>query len=346
MAVHDLSRRRALGVMGGAAALAAMGPMARAQASTMTLGTWGGDYQQLLQTHIITPFLDPQGVNVQFDVANAPPRKNKMLAERRLPSGTLDVVGFSDIDMFEMQSMGLLADLDTGRFPNSGRIIEPLRKSYAAPHILSGLVIVYNPEHADPHSWADMWDPQYAGRVGFADGLFVQHLMAATLAAGGTPSDLTPGKEKLMELREMGEVRVYPSNEAVAEGFQNGEIWMTPMWRARAFQWSNAGIPVTNRAPAEGATPILFEFGIPANAPNPDAAYAFLDAMLEADAQAGFAESMGYVPVVDNSPLPEELALALEFSAEEQANFILPDYEYLAENNEDFRRWWQREFLA
>ena len=338
------TRRRVMGTMAGAAALAAWGP-ARAQGMTAVVGTWGGDYQNLLQQNIVEPLLAPQGVEVQYDVANAPPRKNKMLAERRLPTGTMDIVGFSDIDMYEMYLTGALKELDPSRFPNSENLIPALRKPYAAPHIYSGLVIVYNPEHGEPTSWADLWDDAYAGRVGFADGLYVQHLIAAALSHGGSMSDFEPGKAALMELKERG-ARVYPSNEAVAQALQTGEIWVTPMWRARSYQWSSAGIPVRDAAPAEGTVPILFEFAIPANAPDENAAYAFLNAMLAPEAQAAFAETMGYVPTVQNAPLPDALQPVLTFTEEEQANFQLPNYDYIAENNADFREWWQREFLA
>ena len=341
------SRRQALTMLGGTAAFAAMGPLAaRAQSMTAVVGTWGGDYQNLLQENIVTPILEPRGVTIQYDVASAPPRKNKMFAERRLPRGSLDIVAFSDIDMFEMSLTGLLEELDEDQFPNSANIIPALRKSFAAPHIFSGLALVYNPEHANPQSWADMWDPAYAGRVGFADGLYVQHLTAATLAAGGNVSDLEPGKEMLMRLRDNGGANVYPSNEAVAQALQTGEIWMTPMWRARSFQWANDGIPVRDIVPTEGTTPISFEFGIPVNAPNKEAAYAFLDAMLEPEAQDRFADSMGYVPVVNNAPLSDDLEAVLTFTEEEQKRFFTPDYEYIAENNDQFRNWWTREFLA
>ena len=338
------TRRTALGGLAGTAALAAFGP-ARAQGMTAVVGTWGGDYQNLLQRNIVDPILAPEGVEVQYDVANAPPRKNKMMAERRLPSGTMDIVGFSDIDMYEMQLAGSLRELDPSRFPNAANLIPALEKPYAAPHIYSGLVIVYNPEHGEPTSWADLWGEDYAGRVGFADGLYVQHLIAAALSHGGGMSDFEPGKAALLELKERG-ARVYPSNEAVAQALQTGEIWATPMWRARSYQWAGAGIPVRDVAPAEGTVPILFEFAIPANAPSEDAAYAFLDAMLASEAQAAFAETMGYVPTVTNAPLPDALQPVLTFTEAEQANFQLPDYDYIAQNNADFREWWQREFLS
>jgi putative spermidine/putrescine transport system substrate-binding protein len=343
----EIGRRGLLAGAGALAGAAAMGGprMAWAQRRTAVVGTWGGDYQNLLDANIVRPLLAPQNVEVQYDVANAPPRKNKLLAERRLPRGTLDIACLSDIDMYEMSLTGVLEDLDTSKFPNSLNLIPALSKRYAAPHIYSGLVIVYNPQHAEPKSWADLWDSRYAGRIGFADGLYVQHIKAAAFTAGGGRSDFEPGKAKLMELKRTG-AKVYPSNEAVAQALQTGEIWITPMWRARAFQWANAGIPVKDVAPSEGVVPILFEMAVPKNSQNKDAAYAFLNAMLDPRAQAGFAEKMGYVPTVTNAPLPANLETALSFTAAEQQNFVVPDYEYIAANNNSLREWWQREFLG
>lgn len=340
-----LTRRHALALMGGSAALAATPFSALAQSKQAVIGTWGGDYRNLLESNIVEPIMVPEGWEVLYDIANAPPRKNKLLAERRLPTGTLDVACFSDIDMYEMSLTGVLADLDTAKMPNAANLIPALQKSYAAPHIYSGLVIVYNPEHASPTSWNDLWNPDYEGKVGFADGLYVQNIAAAALTNGGDRSNFEPGFSKLMELKEMG-ARVYPSNEAVAQALNSGEIWMVPMWRARAFQWASAGIPVTDIAPSEGVTPIVFEMAIPANAPHADGGYAFLDAMLAPSAQDRFAETMGYVPTVTNAPLPAELEKKLTFTPEEQAKFILPNYEYIAANNNDLREWWQREFLG
>src|SRR5260370_1263305 len=123
--------------------------------------------------------------------------------------------------------------------------------------------------------------------------------------AGGTPSDFEPGKKKLREFKKLG-VRVLPSNEAMAQALQSGEVWITPMWRARCVQWQNAGIPVANVAPAEGAIPILFEFGVPKNPPHKQGADPFLHASLEPAAQIGFAQKMGYAPTVANAQLPPE----------------------------------------
>ena len=247
--------------------------------------------------------------------------------------------------MYDISLSGALETLDESKVSNLKNAVAALRHAYAVPHIYSGMVLVYNPAHAQPKAYADLWDEKYRGKVGLVDLLFTQILIVATVAAGGTPSDFEPGKKKLIELKKLG-VRVLPSNEAMAQALQSGEVWITPMWRARCVQWQNAGIPVANVAPAEGAIPILFEFGVPKNAPDKEGAYAFLNASLEPAAQIGFAQKMGYAPTVANAQLPPEQAEKLMFSAAEQAKLVKTDYDYVAKEYQNLKQWWDREFLA
>lgn len=341
-----LTRR---GFTAGAASLAGAAALgfgrAHAQTGATIVGTWGGDYQNLLDANIVKPLLEPKGVTVQWDVAAQGPRKNKLIAERRLPRGTMDIACLSDVDMYDISLSGALETIDEGKVPNLKNAVTTLRKPYSVPHIYSGMVVVYNPNNAQPKSYADMWDEKYRGKVGVVDLLHTQIFMAATLAAGGQLSDFEPGKKRLLELKKLG-VRVLPTNEAMAQALQSGEVWITPMWRARAIQWQNAGIPVTNVAPSEGAIPIVFDFGVPKNAPNKDGAYAWLNASLEPQAQIGFAQKMGYAPTVTNAQLPPELAQKLTFSAAEQANLKTPDYAYVSKEYQALKQWWDREFLA
>ncbi len=51
-----------------------------------------------------------KGVTVQWDVAAQDPRKNKLIAERRLPSGTLDIACLCDVDMYRHLAVGRARD--------------------------------------------------------------------------------------------------------------------------------------------------------------------------------------------------------------------------------------------
>ena len=338
------SRREFL-TAAGAAALAAGLPSPAFAKGQVIVGTWGGDYQALLTANFEKPVLGPKGIEVVHDVGNAPPRKTKLIAERQSRRGTTDVSCLSDIDMFEMAQQGFFDDVDMAKVPNAKNVIKQLQKKYAIPHIYSGKVIVFNPAKMNVKSYAELWDPKYKGRIGFADGLYMQVIESAALINGGSMTNFEPGKAKLAELKA-NDPKVYPSNEALAAALKSEEVWATIMWRARGFMWKKAGIPLTTVAPTEGATPIIFEAAVPKNAQNKDNAWAYLDAMLDPGGQVLFADKMGYVPTVTNAKLPDDLAKEIGFTEAEQAKFNTPDYDYIAKNNAQLLEWWNKSFKA
>ena len=347
---RSFSRRQLLAssglAMGGLALSASRLGAQSLSCSEVFVGTWGGDYQDLLIANFEKRVLGQRKVEVSHDVGNAPPRKTKLLTERNSRKGTMDVALLSETDMYELYKQGVFEELDYSKLKNAANIIPALRRSYSIPHIYSGKVILYNPAKVTPAptSYADLWNPKYKGRVGFADGLYAQIFESAAIINGGSPTNiLEPGKAKLAELKKL-DPKVYPSNEALATALKSEEVWLTIMWRARGVQWKNAGIGIEMAVPKEGATPIIFEAAIPKNAPNKDCAYAYLDAMLEAQGQVGFAAKMGYVPTVTNAKLDEKLDKDLSFTAEEQKKFIIPDLETVAKNNAAMLDWWNQHF--
>lgn len=345
-----ISRRGALAA--GAAAFAAAsagmpGRAARAQAKQVVVGTWGGDYGELLRQNIDVPLMQPQGVEVLQDVANADPRKTKMLAERQARRGTFDVSCLSDTDMHMMAQQNTLDALDAAKLPRAGSVVAGLRKPYAVPHIYSALVLLYNPDKVatPPKGFADMWDPKYRGRVGFSDILYSTNTFAAAVAGGGGFSDYEPAKRKLMELRSL-DAKIYPSNEALAAALKGEEVWLTPMWLARGYMWQKAGIPLRHVVPAEGAYAIVFEAAVPRNSRNKDNAYAYLNAMLQPQAQTAFADRMGYLPTVTDAALPPAIAERISLNEADQARLRAPDYDYLLRAHGDILDFWNKQFKA
>ena len=85
---------------------------AHAQSGRVVVGTWGGDYARLLAKNVEDPILKPKGFEVAQDQANEPPRRTKMLAEKRLPRGTTDIQGLSAAEMYEMNEAGVAEPID------------------------------------------------------------------------------------------------------------------------------------------------------------------------------------------------------------------------------------------
>jgi putative spermidine/putrescine transport system substrate-binding protein len=334
-----INRRTALT---GAAALAAV-PAGAQDNKKVIVGTWGGDYSRLLTKNIDSLMKGWECVHAE---ENAPPRKTKMLAEKALRRGTVDVNGFSSTDMYELSQQGVVEPLDYDKMPNAKNLMPAMKYPYGIGHIYSGKVVLYNPKMMDaPSGFADTLDPKNGAKLGIIDIQYQYTMMAAALASGGSMSNFDPGKERLIACKKAG-ARIYPSNEAFAQALKTEEIARGIMWKARAVQWQNAGINVKTVAPKEGVPMYVSGFVVPKNAPNKAGAYAWLDAMMAPPAQENFAVDMGYNPTVTNAKVPKETQERIGFTEEEQKRLKDLDYAYVANNDSAFQDWWNKSFKA
>jgi putative spermidine/putrescine transport system substrate-binding protein len=344
---RPISRRK---VLQGAGALAAAGAAAlpigaAAQAKgKVVVGTWGGDYARLLNKNIEQPILIKDGWEVIQDQAGDPERRSKMLAERRLPRGTTDVQGLSALNMFQMHDAGVVDAIDYGKLKNTANLLASMKYPYGVGHIYSGKVGVYNPKliEAAPKSYKDIFDPKNGSKLGIIDIQYQYTLVCAALAAGGKVNDLESGKKLLLECKKTG-LRIYPTNEAFAQGLKTEEFATGVMWKARVVQWQNAGINVQAIVPSEGALAYVSGFVIPKNAPNKAGSYAYLDAMLEKSAQEAFAVDMGYNPTVTNAVVAPDLNQRIGFTPDEVKALVDLDYGYMTQNDVALKEWWDKE---
>jgi putative spermidine/putrescine transport system substrate-binding protein len=340
--MHRLTRRSALS---GAAALPLIGRGAAAQpAGRIVVGTWGGDYARLLRKNVEEPFLVSKGWEVVQDQAGDAPRRAKMVAERRLPRGTVDIQGLSAANIYEMGEAGVAEPIDYSRLKNAPNIIPAMRYPFGVGHIYSGKVVLFNPKLVErPAGFRACLDPRHGSKIGIIDIQYQFVMVSAALAAGGSVSNIEPGKALLLEAKKAG-ARVYPTNEAFAQAMKTEEIALGLMWKARGVQWQDAGIPVRMIAPVEGVPMYVSGFAIQKNAPNKAGAYAYMDAMLEKAAQEAFAIDMGYNPTVTNAVVAPDLQTRIGFTEEEKSRLVDLDYAYLARENAAMKEWWDKVF--
>jgi putative spermidine/putrescine transport system substrate-binding protein len=337
-------------VLQGAAASAGIGlaglpQTAAAQAKgKVVVGTWGGDYARLLTKNVETPILIKDGWEVVQDQAGDPQRRSKMLAEQRLPRGTTDVQGLSALNMFQMHDAGTVLPIDYSKLKNAGNLLPSMKYPYGVGHIYSGKVGVFNPKMISlaPKSYKDVFDPKHGNKLGLIDIQYQYTIVCAALAAGGSINNLEPGKKLLLECKKAG-MRMYPTNEAFAQGLKSEEFGIGVMWKARVVQWQNAGIPVEAVAPTEGTLAYVSGFVIPKNAPNKDGAYAYLDAMLAQSAQEAFAVDMGYNPTVTNATVAADLNTRIGFTPDEIKKLVDLDYDHMNKNDVALKEWWDKE---
>jgi putative spermidine/putrescine transport system substrate-binding protein len=338
--------RRALAAAMSAASAGLPRPSA-AQAESVVVGSWEGDFGRILQQSVDVPLARPARLMSVQDLAPPSIRRAELIAERRHRRGSVDLAGLPDVDMFELARMELFEPVPEARVRRLRFVLPALRLPYAVPQLYSVRVILYNPEKVDPppRRYAELWESRFAGRIGLLDELAVQYVETAALAGGGSVSDFGPAWERLREWKRMG-ARVYGPPSHLRDALKSGEVWATVGWLAQGYLWQKEGVPVRHAVPEEGATSITYEWAVPRNAVNKDGAWRYCSLLLEREAQIAFAARLGYLPVVADVTLPEALESRINLTEAERSRVLRPDFAYLAANARAVRAFWNGDFKA
>src|SRR5260370_18444133 len=167
--------------------------------------------------------------------------------------------------------------------------------------------LTYNPDtiKTPPTSWADLWKPEFKGKVGITN-LNSTHgtgwLVEIAKMHGGSEANVDPDFKALEALKpNLAAVAANPG--ALATLFQQGQIDISP-GNFNAIQILKArGVPVEFVAPKEGAIGFKTTIHIVKNTANPDLAFALIEAALSPEVQKTLMESP-YLIVPTNTKVP------------------------------------------
>ncbi len=98
-------------------------------------------------------------------------------------------------------------------------------------------------------------------------------------------------------LEDMKQVRtIYGHYDQMAQLVASGEIWLADADDGGARQAKAKGLPIEIAYPAEGLTAWYDGPCVVAQAPHPEAAYAFINHMMSPEIQARLPKELGYAP--------------------------------------------------
>lgn len=158
--------------------------------------------------------------------------------------------------------------------------------------------IIYNTEAvaSPPTSWADLFDPGYAGRVSIDGGTWLTPLAEAAMAIGiddpMAMSDQQVEEAKAFLIDHRDQFRSFAESDADKFNlFKSGEIVIADGGRGSAAQLEAAGQPVEWVAPKEGAMAWVCGLAISSDAENVPAAYKLINYFVSPQAQAMIARA-------------------------------------------------------
>jgi spermidine/putrescine-binding protein len=230
------------------------------------------------------------GIKVNRDEYSS---NEEMYAKISAGGTNYDLVQPTDYIVSLMVRQNLLQKLDHSKLPILANLspnyvnleFDP-GNEYTLPYQAGTDAIVYNADKVKtvPKSWADLWNPEYAGRMVFLDDSRVT--IGFTLLTLGfdpnttDPAQLDQAKTKLAQL--VPNVKLFDS-DSPKTALIAGDVDLGMTWTGEAFLAQQENPSIKYVYPTEGAILWQDNWAIPAGAPHLDAVYAWLNYTMQGD---------------------------------------------------------------
>ncbi len=205
---------------------------------------------------------------------------------------------------------GYIAKRQDGKLKNVASVYPALlekSQGYGVPATYSLVGVAYNTAlvKTPPESWADLWKPEFKGKVGIArtsSNLGLATLAIAAKTFGGSEDNLDPGWERL----KMLEAKAARSPATLTQMLEREEIAIAPLWNNNTAAAAEKGLPIRFAMPKPGAIAIISFFSAIANTRHPDLVNEWLDGILSPAYQARATGAPYYFgPTVRGVTVPE-----------------------------------------
>jgi len=254
-------------------------------------------------------------------------------------SGGRDIMVVTDWMAKKMYDLGYLQDMDQDAIAGAK---ENLREDLAGPEIdpersytlpwqtgMTGLV-VNTSQASDVTSVNDLFDPQYKGQIEMLSEM--RDTVPLVMKADGidpadaTTEDWLDAVEKIRGAVESGQIRKITGNDYTKD-LANGDAVAVIGWSGDAVQLQADNPDIQFVMPDEGCILWSDNMVIPVGAPNPTAAYEWMNYVYEPENQAQIANYNYYLtPVQDVQPILEQ-----QGSDAAESDLVFPDDEYTAD---------------
>lgn len=307
---HRPVTRRAVLAGGALAAPALLRATPAAAGGTLGVTAYDGFVPPAFQRQ----FEAETGTRVRVRLAaSQAPELSLLVAERDRPM--TDVCTVTGNRLHQFVEAGIIEPLDTARLKNWGRI-NPLYADadwnrvggaiMGVPLVVGANVLVFDTAAVTPapDSWGAMFDPRYKGRVTYdiedfllctmllqgADPTFVSYL--------GNPAEaarvVDAARDRLVGAKSQV-VRFFDEGSELQQLLTGGDAVLAQTYASTPARLILAGQPFRRVLPREGSMGFVYNFAVVKDAPNRDAAYRFLDALLGAPGmEAALTRSAGY----------------------------------------------------
>ena len=264
---------------------------------SFVLYTWSDMFPQ----EILDGFEKDKGIKVKF--VNFDTDETMLAKLKADKKGSYDLVIADDYIIETVISEGLAGKMDRSKLSNYGNINPVYQKQfydpgdeYTVPYGAGVLTIVYDPEiEMSIKSYFNLWDPALKQKIGIIGNYRVINGMALKVFGESYNTNDLKAIGYAGELLKLlaPNIRLI-RDDNLDEELVSGEISAAVMYTSQVTAAKMARPELKVVFPSEGIGFGIMAAFIPSNAPNADAAHAFLDYILDPQRGAQCFMNMGY----------------------------------------------------
>lgn len=274
-------------------------PAAAEEEKVLNVFTWATYFDQ---DTVLAPFTAETGIKVNYDYFDS--NEEMLMKLEAVNAGTYDVVLASDYILDIARKQGLMMELDKEKLSNWENInpghlnqfFDPESK-YCMPYTAGTPLLVYDPAYVDIEitGYESLWDESLEDSLVVVDD--ARNIIGITLKTMGEsfnttdPEILAAAEEKLAGLKK--NIRVLDYN-APHNAMISGEAIVGYMFSSQVMTALYERPDLEVVYPEEGMGFGIDACFIPANAPHPDNAHAFLNFLMRPEIGAVIAEKQMY----------------------------------------------------
>lgn len=310
------SRRRFLGTTLGASALLASPAYLRSSAAQSggVVNVW--TYDEFIPEAVKADFERETGIEVRIRLVDDQGKQfNLLVAEQPNPSvDILTVAGHRFLQFIDSQ---LIAPMDTGRLANWGAINPVYSESdwatingskWGVPILSGAEIMAFNTNYV-PEDRRNTWDTLFSEDFRQRTAYIPSDMMSIVMLYLGYDGNMiaymdkpeeaarivTEARDFLIEHKPLVR-KYYDAGAEIQQMLVNEDVVLCHAWNGPISKLIMDGMPIGMSIPQEGSYGFVYTLNIANNAPNPDNAYRFLDALLaSSEIGAAMTKSTGFI---------------------------------------------------
>ena len=317
-----------------------------ASAEDLVVAIFGGSFVDNAKKCHAAPFEKATGATVKYVLGSSV----QTAAKLRATGGRAEFdVSYMDSQIVkQMKAEGLLQPLEPAKIAHWNDLYDVSKDpgNQWVSLMFAGTTIAYNTTlvKTPPTSWADLWKPEYKGKLAIPDISGTsgqQFLIAAARLNGGSLENIDPGFGAIKKLKPNVQM-MYTQPDQLIPLFERGDIAIAVWYTDRTGAAASKGVPVAAAYPKEGAIGIVPTVSIPKGSQKKELAEKYISVLLSPEGQLCYAQTQFAGPSNKKVKLPPDLAKLLPYG-ENVERMYFPDTDVVAKKLPEWAERWGRE---